>query len=323
MSAMNAAPAPRPHRRARQQLVYGLAPLLVLGLAGLVLLLVRLSDARAPLEAATASGRATVEAVGQPPDGRGVRLSIPDGSRTRTGVLELPRPATVAVGTEIDAAYDPHSPVDATEVHVPGDAAYRRVQDLTFGVVAIALVLVVTTLLTALRFLAVARSRRAAPADVTAGRVVVRQGLVVRSWLELVTSGGVRWVPVHWSPELARLAPDTRIEVRGDPVRGRRVLPVVAGTELWPSGRVRGRTPRGEKQVTEPGEAPEKAGWGRQLRSDAVTLVVAPVLGVLWAFIDESGVGGFAVATGLSAGLLWWLPQYLGSDPAPPPRDRP
>jgi hypothetical protein len=250
-----------------------------------------------------------------------VRLSIQDAGRPRTGVLVLPRPATVAVGTEIDVAFDPRSPVDHTDVHVPGDDTYRRAQDLAFGLVAVALVLVVTAVLTALRFLAVARLRRAPVAEVTAGRVVVRQGLLVRSWLELVTSGGVRWLPVHWAPELARLAPDTAVEVRGDPVRGRRVLPVVGGTEIWPSGRVRSRPPRGERQGTEPGEAPEEAGWGRQLRSDAVGLVVAPVLGLLWAFVEESGASGFGVATAVSAGLLWWLPQLLGSDPAPPPRD--
>ena len=317
---MNAPGTPRPHRRARQQLLYGLAPLLVLGIAVGVLLLVRLSDARAPLAAATASARATVQAVGQPPDGRGVRLSIFGDGTTRTGVLVLPRPATVAVGTEIDVAFDPRSPVDHTDVHVPGDAAYRRVQDLVFGLAAVGLVLVVTVVLTALRFLGVARSRRAAPAEVTAGRVVVRQGLLVRSWLELVTSGGVRWLPVHWAPELARLEPDTRIEVRGNPVRGRRVLPVLDGAEVWPSGRLRNRPPRGERQLTAPGEAPEEAGWGRQLRSDAVGMVVAPVLGLLWAFVDESGAGGFGVATVVAAGLLWWLPQLLGSDPAPPDR---
>jgi hypothetical protein len=182
-------------------------------------------------------------------------------------------------------------------------------------------VLVVATVLTGLRFLAVARLRRARTAEVTAGRVVVRQGLLVRSWLELVTAGGVRWQPVHWSSGLARLEPGTRVEVRGDPLHGRRVLPVVDGAELWPSGRLRGRPPRGERQASAPGEAPEQAGWGRQLRSDAVSLAVAPVLGLLWAFIDESGAGGFGVATAVAAGLLWWLPQQLGSDPAPPDRD--
>jgi hypothetical protein len=319
--AASAPAAPRPHRRARSQLLYGLLPLLVLGVAALVLLLVRLSDARAPLTAATASGQATVQAVGQPPGGRGLRLAIDDGGRTRTGVLVLPGPSAVDIGTRFPVAFDPRSPVDATDVHVAGDAADRRAQDLAFGVVAVVLVLVGTAVLTGLRLVGVARLRRAAPAQVTASRVVVRQGLLVRSWLELVTSGGVRWLPVHWAPELARLAPDTPLEARGDPVRGRRVLPVVDGAEIWPSGRLRGRTPRGERQVTGPGEAPEAAGWARQLRSDAVALVVAPVLGLLWAFLDGSGAGGFAVATAVAAGLLWWLPQLLGSDPAPPDRD--
>jgi hypothetical protein len=320
MGTVTAPARPRPHRRARAQLLLGLAPLLVLCVGALVLLAVRLADARAPITAASADARATVVAVGQPPDGRGVRLTIDDAGRTRTGDLVLPRPATVAPGTELTVSFDPRSPVDRTEVHVRGDAAYRSVQDLTFGILVVLLVLVVAAVLTALRFLAVARLRRAPAAEVTASRVVVRRGLLVRSWLELVTAHGVRWLPVHWSPELARLAPDTRLEVRGDPARGARVLPVVEGTEVWPAGRLRSRAPRGEQQVTGPGEAPEEATWARQLRGDGVGLVVAPVLGLLWAFVDESGGGGFGVATAVTAGLLWWLPQLLGSDPAPPDR---
>jgi hypothetical protein len=54
---------------------------------------------------------------------------------------------------------------------------------------------------------------------------------------------------------------------------------------------------------------------------DAVPLVAAPVLGLLWAYVDGSGFGGFLVATGVVAAVLFWLPQLLGSDPAPPERD--
>ena len=51
---------------------------------------------------------------------------------------------------------------------------------------------------------------------VSATHVVSRQGLVVRSWLELATPAGLRWLPVHWAPELDRLAPDTPLTVHGD-----------------------------------------------------------------------------------------------------------
>ena len=295
----------------------------MLGIATLVLLLVRLSDARGPLRAATASARATVEAVGQPPDDRGVRLSIADPAGTRTGVLVLPRPATVAVGTEIDVAFDPHSPVDRTDVHVPGDDTYRRAQDLTFGLVAVA---------ARARgdhrasppgaSLAVARLRRAPVAEVTAGRVVVRQGLLVRSWLELVTSGGVRWLPVYWAPELARLAPDTALEVRGDPVRGRggaaggrRRGGLAVGTAAQPAAARRAAGDRsgrgaGGGRLGPPAAQRRRSGWSRPRCSACCGRSSTTAARAASASPPRS-----------AAGVLWWLPQLLGSDPAPPDRD--
>jgi hypothetical protein len=43
--------------------------------------------------------------------------------------------------------------------------------------------------------------------------------------------------------------------------------------------------------------------------------VISPLLGLLWAYVDGSGTGGFVGATGLMAGLLFWLPAVFGSDP--------
>jgi hypothetical protein len=43
---------------------------------------------------------------------------------------------------------------------------------------------------------------------------------------------------------------------------------------------------------------------------------------VLWAYLDGSGPAGFAGATVLAAGVLFWLTQLLGSDPLPPSRRR-
>jgi hypothetical protein len=321
---MSAPVRPRPHRRAVRQLLLGLVPLLVVETAVLVLLAVRLDDAQAPLSSATASARASVVATGRAPDGRGVAVTVDAEGGTRQGVLVLADAADasgVAAGTELGVQFDPSDPPGHTAVYIDGDAAHHRVQDLLFGLVILAVLLVGTTVVTGARLLSRPRLRRAPAAQVTASRVVVRQGLLVRSWLELVTNGGVRWLPVHWSSELAGLAPGTPIEVRGDPVRGRLVLPVIDGAELWPSGRLRTRPPRGDRQVADP--APETAGvgWARQVRGDAVPLVVAPVLGLLWAYVDGSGVGGFLVASVVVAAVLFWLPQLLGSDPAPPARD--
>jgi hypothetical protein len=321
---MTAPARPRPHRRAVRQLLLGLLPLLVVGLALLAVLAVRLVQARAPLDAATASGVATVQTTGGAPDGRGVRVRLDADGQTRHGVLVLAAAADAAgipPGTRLGVTYDPADPPGDTAVYIDGDAAHRHVQDLVFGVAVLAVVLVVATVMTVLRLLSRPRLRRAPPVEVTASRVVVRQGLLIRSWLELVTPGGIRWLPVHWAPELATLAPGTAIEVRGDPVRGRVVLPVVDGAELWPSGRLRRGAPRGSRQVADPMPESTGTGWGRQVRADAVLLAAAPLLGLLWAYVDGSGFPGFAVTTLLVAGVLFWLPQLLGSDPAPPDRE--
>jgi hypothetical protein len=316
---MSAAPPPRPHRRARTQLLVGYLPLLLVGAAVLAVLAVRLGAAQAELDRATAVARADLVATGRPPDGRGVAVSIDAGGTPRTGVLVLTRPVHAAAGTQVVVRYDPRSPAGRTVVHSSGDATDRRVQDLLFGLVVVTAVLVVATVLTAVRLVSRLRLRRRPVAEVTATRFVVRQGLLVRDWLELVTAHGVQWLPVHWSPELARLAPGSLLAVHGTPVRGRLVLPVVDGSEVWPSGRLRPRPPRGERRPADPDPA-ASGSWLRQVRGDAVALVVAPVLGLLWAFLDGTGPGGFAVATLVAAATLFWLPQLLGSDPAPPDR---
>ena len=317
---MSAPARPRPHRRAVGQLLLGLLPLVALALALFVVLGLRLADVRAPLAAATSTGVAHVVATGQPPGGRGVAVTIDDGARKRSGVLVLAVPQPVPVGASIAVRYDPSSPTDRTAVYADGDAAHRDVLDVLYGLVLVAVVLVAASAVTGARALSRRRLRTAPAGEVTATRVVTRRGLAVRSWLELTTAEGLRWLPVYWSPELAGLAPDTRLTVLGDPVRGRLVLPVIDGAEVWPSGRLHARRPKGKARVAEPRTAAAEVGWARQVRGDVVVLIAAPLLGLLWAYFDSSGVGGFAVATLLAAAVLFWLTQLLGSDPDPPPR---
>jgi hypothetical protein len=107
----------------------------------------------------------------------------------------------------------------------------------------------------------------------------------------------------------------SRLVVHGDPARDRLVLPVVDGAEVWPSGRVRRREPRGDLQQAAVDPQATDVGLARQARADAVLPLLAPVLGLLWAYIDRSGIPGFLVVTALSAVVLLWLPQLLGSDP--------
>ncbi|MQA34498.1 hypothetical protein [Modestobacter roseus] len=315
---MSAPPLPRPHRRAVHQLLLGLLPVLVVGAVALVLLGLRLAELRAPLAAADTTVAATVTGVGAPPEGRGLVLRFPgpDGTE-RTGRLELPQAQDVPVGAQVAVRYDA-SAADGegpVPLYADGDATSAGLTDVVFGLVVVAVVLLVAAALTAGRLLGRPRLRRRPATRVTAAHLVLRQGLLVRSWLELSTSAGLRWLPVHWAPEVDRLVPDTAVEVRGDPARDGLVLPVLDGAELWPSGRLRRRPPRGELRPAPVDPAAGGVGLLRQARADAVLPFGAPGVGLLWAYVMDSGVGGFVLATAVSAAVLFWLPQLLGSDP--------
>jgi hypothetical protein len=317
MTPPTSAARPRPHRRAARQLLLGLLPVLAVGLVLVVVLALRLGDVRAPLAAATATARATVTEVGTAPDGRGLTVSFADdGGGERTGVVELERALDVPVGAQLLVRYDPTAPDDgSTLVHTDGDAGSSAVSDVVFGLVAIVAAVLGTSGLTVARLIGRPRLRGRPVVGLSATHVVVRQGLLVRSWLELDTSTGLRWLPVHWTPELDRLPPGVRIAVHGDPARDRVVLPVVEGAEVWPSGRLRSRPPRGELRQAGVDPAATEVGLARQARADGVLPFLAPVLGLLWTYLDRSGVPGFLVSTALSAAVLFWIPQLLGSDP--------
>ncbi|MGY1854918.1 hypothetical protein [Modestobacter sp. SYSU DS0290] len=315
---MSAPPTPRPHRRAGRQLLLGLVPLLVVGLVALALLAARVPELRAPLAAADTTTVATVTGVGAPPGDRGLVLRFPGpGGTELTGRLELAEPQDVPVGAQVTVRYAANALADGGPVplHADGDAASAALADVVFGLVVVAVVVLAATALTVARLVGRPRLRRRPATRLPAAHLVLRQGLLVRSWLELSTSAGLRWLPVHWSPELARLVPDTTVEVHGDPAHARLVLPVVDGAELWPSGRLRRRPPRGELRPAPVDPAAGDVGLLRQARADAVLPFGAPGVGLLWAYVMDSGTGGFLLATAVSAAVLFWLPQLLGSDP--------
>ncbi len=308
---MTEPPAARPHTRARTQLLIGVVPVLVVGLVALVVLALRLGTAQEPLARATATATATVSDVRD----RTVTVTFTDaGGRSRDGRLQLREAVDVPTGAEVAVRYDP---AGGAVVHADGDAAHAAVRDVLFGIVVVALTVLVVALLTGLRLVTRPRLARGPTTTATATHLVVRQGLLVRSWLELVTGRGVRWLPVHWSPELDRLRPGAPVSVHGDPGSDPRVLPVLDGQQIWPSGRLRRSEPRGDLRQAPVDPTATAIGMGRQLRGDVVVVALAPVVGLLWAYLDGSGPAGFAVATALAAVVLFWVPQVLGSAPAP------
>lgn len=316
---MTAPVRPRPHRRAVSQLWLGLGPLVGVGTVLLVVLGGQLAGARAPLADATATAVARVVETGRPPGDRGVLVTFDDDGDTRAGRIVLAQAVAVEPGAEVTVRYDPTAADGpSTTVFTDGDAATRRVQNLVASMVVVAAALLAAAGSTARVGLTRRRLRRRPAVRLTATRLVIRRGLLVRSWLELETARGTRWLPVFWTPELTGLPQDSRIEVRGNPVTDRLVLPVVEGAEVWPSGRLRDRAPRGEQRAPRSARDPQPAGLLRQVRMDLVAVFVAPLLGLVWAYLDEGGVASFAGGTALSAVGVFWLFQRLGSDPEAP-----
>jgi hypothetical protein len=52
------------------------------------------------------------------------------------------------------------------------------------------------------------------------------------------------------------------------------------------------------------------------LRIDAALLVPAPLLGILWAYLDDGGLLGWLGATAVAAVLALWWAAIRGADPS-------
>ncbi|MFC5288871.1 hypothetical protein ACFPM7_17600 [Actinokineospora guangxiensis] len=218
--------------------------------------------------------------------------------------------------TEVPAAiaYDPSDPRRAV---VPGAQVFADA-DRAFGGMVFTGLIAALVLLTAL-WLAVTRSLplRRPTASLAVRRVRFQRGLLTRSYLE-TESTPRRWIPVHFDPALHTLPSPTTVQVHGDPRRSRLVAVTLPGTVLYPSGPVRMSEPPGRRtdNAAEP-DAPESTpGLARQVRVDAPATLTAPLVGLFWSFIDNSGFTGWLAATGVTASLALWLWSIRGSDPS-------
>jgi hypothetical protein len=267
------------------------------------------------LDAATARTFGTVIAA----DGDEVQLRwTPAGGPERTDTLDLAG-AAPPVGTRTEVAYDPAAPAHPL---IPG-AAVLAAADRSLGTLFLsaATALVVLTACgwqLASRRRATTRAVRTVPVR----RVRVQTGLLTRSWLETDTVPP-RFIPVHFDPVLVTLPSPATVRLHGDPLRDRLVSAEIDGRVLHPSGPVRAVEPRG-RRTDNPAQpdgstrhrAALLAAPARRWRADLPMLVPAPIIALLWTYVDGGGLTTWAAATALLATLGLWLAALRGSDPS-------
>lgn len=316
-----------PWPRARRQLLVGIVPLIGIGLIVLGVMAMTLPGARAPLLAATQTATAEVTDNGAA-GGTTIEVAFTDAEGlARKGAIVLAKPQVIPDAVELSVQYDPDvvatldDPDDRVLVYTEGDAAHLAARNLLFGIFWVSLVLVICSAVTGLRLVSRPRLLRRPVTSATARRIRVRRGISDRSWLVLDHGGAVSWLPVYWDEAVSALRRDSPIVVHGNPGRDRLVLPIIDGRPIWPSGARRTSAPKGEAGQPPPQSPAQPKSMLRQARADAAGLFFAPLLGLLWAYNDESGGAGFFIATAISVGVLFWLPSIFGSDPTGPRDD--
>ena len=293
-------------------MLLGLIPLLVMGAVLIVVLSLRLAAANAPLTEATGTATAVVTSTGLGEDGLQVAVEYTDESGAQqSGRLTLDGVQAIPLGQEIAVAYDPERPA---VVYAPGDAVTSAVDDLSGGLLVAAVVLIATLAVTVVRLVRRRRLAATTRQQVQVHRERRRRGLSDRTWLVVEADRDPVWVPVYWDPALERIGEQpVTVSASGPPASDTLVAFEVYGATVWPSGRRRLDAPKAVER--ELGPPTGDVSMLRQGRADAALLLLAPVLGLLWAYVDESGSAGFVFASVLAAGLLFWLPAMYGSDP--------
>lgn len=287
---------------------------LALAVCGLIALISVWTLATTGARIGSATERAEGEVIGAG-DGRvQVRWEAPGGTRVDDVGLATSAPL---VGTRTEVAFDPGNP---TLMLIPGSKELAAVDHAASGAALSALLAAIVLATGGWILLTRSRLHHRTGQTVLVRRIRIQSGLLTRSWLE-TEADPQRWIPVHFDPVLVTLPAPTAIQLYGDPRAHRLVVAEIEGNWLYASGSVRATEPRGRRgdnPARPDGDARQHAaaaGWMRQLRADAVILIPAPFLGVLWTYLDGGGVLTFIGATVLAAVLgLWWA-AIQGSDP--------
>lgn len=296
-------------------MLLGLLPLVVICIGLLVGVVVREQQIAGKVGAATKTTTGLVRSV----ESNVATVDWTDHSgRRHASRFAFPASSAPRPGAQVTVHYTP----DASRAYASGDTTYSRIDDLVGGVLYIVVVLAAATVATWVRIWRRRAAERRPATRARATRVRVRFALFHRSFLVLAEARREWWVPVFWDPVLTNLPANTPCGVHGDPARDGLVVIDVGDARIWPSGRVRTRLPRGE-QIANAGtwkkgaaiEPGTPVSLPRQALGDAVFVTLAPVLGVLWAYVEGLGGAGFGLATALLAGVLFWLPSAYGADP--------
>lgn len=309
--------------RATRQMALGLVPLALIGIVVIVVLAVLGTGTANKLSQATGRATGVVQHVGSSGRDRQATIEWTDKSGTRhTSQISYPAASHPASGDKIGLHYVPGDPA---RVYSGGDVTYDRLNSLVAGVLYAVLILVVAAMTTGVRLWRRASVGSRPASTVKLSRVRTRFGLIHRSWLVAARGNTERWVPVFWDPVLSGVRADTPMKVHGDLEGGGPIAVDLSGTRLWSSGRVRRTAPRGQ-QIANPGtystkdklpdEPVQRISLGRHAFGDIGIVIIAPILGILWAYINGLGPAGFGVATALLAGVLFWIPSCYGSDPS-------
>jgi hypothetical protein len=274
-----------------------------------------LASAAAQLDAAIGRTFGTVTAVEG--DAVVVSWSAPRIGR-RVDVVELAGTAP-PVGTRTEVAYDP---ADPSRPLVPGAALLARADRALSALVLAGTVAGIVLAVGAWQLVSRGRAAGLPVRSVPVRRVRVQAGLLQRSWLETQTVPP-RFVPVHFDPVLVGLPAPADVRLHGDPLRDRLVAAEVDGRLLHASGPVRRAEPAG-RRIDNPsrpdGSAPERAArlapLGRQLLADLPLLLPAPLIALLWTWVDGGGPPSWAALTLLMGALGLWVAALRGSDPS-------
>jgi hypothetical protein len=315
-------------RRAVRQMVFSVLPLVVVCVTLILVLGIKASNIARQLSPATARAPGVVAADGTGSDGLDIAWTDSANARHTTRLV-FPNVGKIAKDTKVTIFYVPDDP---SRAYAAGDRLDSKGRELASGVLFAVLVLLIGVFVTAFRLWRRRVAEKRAVTTLPVRWAQYRRGLIRRSWIIVTENNLEWWVPVYWEPGLASILAGTPAKVHGKPALDRLLVIEVDGMTLWPSGRRRPSRPRGKgdwiegtvkysktvlkQRERDGGPDIERISLGRHLAGDAALILPAPVLGLVWSYVDSSGPAGFGIATLLVATVLFWLPGVFGSDPS-------